>query len=152
MAKKNEPRPVTSIEDNSAAALRTLRLHVEMGEIEAALSVYKSSRGRIKGWQPQESDWLDLIQALLEHDFWGEAAHVMRDYCQSVAEPSARVRLKLAQVLIQRLSRPAQGLGVLGDIPDGALSGKLEPLRRKLTEQAEHMREEGELELKDELW
>lgn len=152
MAKKNEPRPVKSIEDNSAAALRALRLHLEMGEIEAALSVYKNSRARIDGWQPQESDWRDLIQALAEQDFWGEAARVMLDYCRMVAAPSPRVRLKLAQVLIEKLSRPAQGLTVLGEIPDGALSAKLEPLRRKLTEQAEYMLEEGDLELKDELW
>ena len=146
------PRPVKSIEDASAAALRTLRLHLEMGEIEAALGVYKSSRERKSGLQPQESDWLDFIQALTEHDYWGEAAHVMRDYCRSVAEPSPRVRLKLAQVLIQKLSRPTQGLSVLGEIREGALAAKLEPLRRQLTEDAEQMREEGELELQDELW
>jgi membrane associated rhomboid family serine protease len=151
-AKKSGRKPVKSIEDKSAAALRTLRLHLEMGEIEAALSVYKTSRGRIDGWQPQESDWLDLIGALTEQDDWGEAAHVMRDYCRTVSAPAPRVRLKLAQVLIQKLSRPAQGLEVLREIPDGALSAKLEPLRDRLTEQAEHMREEGELELKDELW
>ena len=57
--KKGGPRPVTSIEDSSAGALRTMRLHLEMGEIEAALAVYKKSRGRMAGWQPQESDWLD---------------------------------------------------------------------------------------------
>lgn len=72
--KQSASRPVTSIEDNSAAALRSMRLHLEMGELEAALSVYKKSRGRMSGWQPQESDWLDLIQALMAQDFWGEAA------------------------------------------------------------------------------
>jgi membrane associated rhomboid family serine protease len=150
--KKGEPRPVTSIEDSSAGALRNLRLHLEYGEIEAALAVYKNSSKKLAGWQPQESDWRDLIQALLDQDDWGEAAHVMRDYVSKVPEPSPRVRLKLAQVLIEKLARPTQGLGVLQEIPDGALPAKLEPTRQKLVEEAEHMREEGELELKDELW
>jgi hypothetical protein len=129
-----------------------MRLHLEMGETEAALGVYKSSRRRINGWQPQESDWLALIQALIEQDFWGEAAHLMRDYIRSVPEPLPRVRLKLAQVFIQRLSRPAQGLDELREINEGALPEKLEPMRRQLIKQAEQMREEGELELQDELW
>ena len=123
-----------------------------MAKIEAALAVYKKSSSKLSGWQPQESDWRDLIQALLDQDFWGEAAHVMRDYLRKTPEPSPRVRLKLAQVLIQKLARPTQGLGILQEIPDGALPAKLEPMRQQLVEQAEHMREEGELELQDELW
>jgi membrane associated rhomboid family serine protease len=150
--KKGEPRPVSSIEDSSASALRTLRLHLEYGEIEAALAVYKTSISKLADWQPQESDWRDLIQALLDQDYWGDAGHVMRDYVSKVPEPSPRVRLKLAQVLIQKLSRPMQGLGVLREIPAGALTAKLEPARQKLVKEAEHMLEEGELELKDELW
>jgi membrane associated rhomboid family serine protease len=150
--KKGEPRPVTSIEDSSAGALRTLRLHLEYGEIEAAMAVYKKSSSKLSGWQPQESDWRDLIQALLDQGSWGEAAHLMRDYLRKAAEPSPRIRLKLAQVLIQKLARPTQGLGILQEIPEGALPAKLEPMRQKLVEEAEHMREEGELELQDELW
>jgi membrane associated rhomboid family serine protease len=150
--KKSGPRPVTSIEDSAAGALRTMRLHLEMGEIEAALAVYKRSRGRIKDWQPPESDWLDLIQALMEQESWGEAAHLMRDYTRTVPEPSPRVRLKLAQVLIQKLSRPTLGLSVLREIADGALAPKLGPIRKQLMAQAENMREEGEVELQDELW
>jgi hypothetical protein len=150
--KKGEARPVTSIEDSSAGALRTLRLHLEFGEIEAALAVYRKSSSKLSGWQPQESDWRDLIQALLDQASWGEAAHVMGDYLRKAPEPSPRVRLKLAQVLIQKLARPTQGLGILQEIPEGALPAKLEPTRQKLVNEAEHMREEGELELQDELW
>jgi membrane associated rhomboid family serine protease len=150
--KKGEPRAVTSIEDRSSGALRNLRLHLEYGEVESALAVYRESMAKISGWQPQESDWRDLIQALLDQAYWGDAARVMRDYVSKIPDPSPRVRLKLAQVLIQRLARPAQALGILNEIPDGALPGKLEPTRAQLVKEAEHMLEEGELELKDELW
>ena len=101
--KKDDARPVTSIEDSSASALRTLRQHLEFGEIEAALAVYKTSSIQISGWQPQPSDWVDLIQALLSQDSWGEAARVMLDYVRKAPEPSPRVRLKLGQILIQKL-------------------------------------------------
>jgi hypothetical protein len=143
---------VTSVEDAGASALRAMRLHLELGEVEAAKAVYEKSSRRLSAWQPDDSAWVDLIQALIGMNAWGEAARVMRDYVQRSAQPSPRVRLKLAQVLLQKLARPLQALTVLGQIPDGSLPASLEPMRRKLTEEAEHMREEGDLELQDELW
>jgi hypothetical protein len=129
-----------------------MRLHLELGEVEAALAVYQKSSRSLAGWQPQESDWIDLIQALLDQNAWGEVAGVMREYIERAAEPSPRVRLKLAQVCIQKLGRPLQGLRVLGQIAVGSLPESLETARAKLVRQAEDMREEGELELQDELW
>ncbi|CEF48404.1 unnamed protein product [uncultured bacterium] len=147
----NIPR-VKSIEDPSAAALRTLRLHLEQGETEAAVAVFKRSSLKIAGWNPEEGDWLDLIQSLLDQNAWGDAASIMLDYLKRSDRPSPRVRLKLAQVLIQKLARPLQALKVLEQIPEGVLSDTLEHSRRRLVQQAEHMRDEGELELQDELW
>jgi hypothetical protein len=54
--------------------------------------------------------------------------------------------------LIQKLARPTLGLKVLQEIPDGALPAKLDAVRKQLAGQADHMREDGELELQDELW
>ncbi len=56
----------------------------------------------------------------------------MRDYVRDQAEPSPRIRLKLAQILIQKLGRPMQGLRILGQIPEGSLPEKLETIRRQL--------------------
>jgi hypothetical protein len=53
--------------------------------------------------------------------------------------------------LIQKLARPLQALTILGQIPEGSLPESLEATRRKLIDEAEHMREEGDLELQDEL-
>jgi membrane associated rhomboid family serine protease len=149
--KKAGPK-VTSIEDAGAVALRAMRLHLELAEVEAALAVYNKSSRTLAAWQPAESDWRDLIQALLDLKAWGDATSVMRDYVQRSAEPSPRIRLKLAQVLIQKHSRPLQALTILSQIPEGSLPESLDATRRKLVQEAEHMREEGDLELQDELW
>jgi len=143
---------VKSIEDPSAAALRTMRLHLEQGEAEAALAVFKRSSVKLSGWNPEEADWLDLIQAMLDQNAWGDAASVMLAYVKRTSQPSPRVRLKLAQVLMHRLDRPAQALAVLNQIPEGTLPKKLEPMRRRLVEEAERRLEDGDLELQDELW
>jgi membrane associated rhomboid family serine protease len=143
---------VKSVEDPAAAALRTMRLHRELGEVEAALAVFNKSIRVFTNWGLQESDWLDLAQGLLDENRWGDAASVMLQYVRRTAQPAPRVRLKLGQVLLEKLARPQQALNVLGEIPAGALPKRLEPLRSKLVQQAEHMREEGDLELQDELW
>jgi membrane associated rhomboid family serine protease len=145
-------RRVKSIEDPAAAALRALRLHLEQGETEAALAVFHRTSEKIAGWNPQEPEWLDLIQGLLDQNAWGDAARLMLDYLMRSARPSPRVRLKLAQVFILKLGRPSQALTVLEQIPAGALSPALDVTRRRLIEQAEQMRRDGELELRDELW
>jgi membrane associated rhomboid family serine protease len=142
---------VGSVEDRSAAALRSLRNHLELGETEVALAVYQKARRVSAGWQPPERDWRDLIEALLELQFWDDAVVVMRDYVRGLDEPSPRVRLKLAQVLIQNQARPMQALKILGEIPEGSLPEKLEAIRRQLARRAEALREEGHLELDEDL-
>jgi membrane associated rhomboid family serine protease len=140
-----------SFEDRSAVVLRSFRGHLELGETEAALAVYHKARRSATGWQPPERDWRDLIEALLEQQLWDESVIVMRDYIRELAETSPRVRLKLAQILIQKQGRPQQALKVLGQISEGSLPENLEAMRTQLAHNAEAMREEGPLELDEDL-
>ncbi len=139
------------VEDRSAFMLRLLRQHLELGETEAALAVYQNARRAPLGWQPPEREWRDLIEVLLQSQLWDEAVGVMRDYLRERAEPSPRVRLKLAQILIHKQRRPQQGLKVLGGIPEGSLPENLAAIRRQLARRAEAMREEGPLELDEDI-
>lgn len=141
-----------SVEDPSAAALRTIRQHLEIGEVEVALALYRKLSRSAARWHPPERDWRDLIEALLGRDLWEDAAQVMRDYVRNQPEPSPRIRLKLAQILIQRLGRPVQGLRILGQFPEGSLPESLETIRRQLARQAEAIQEDGPLELEEDLW
>ncbi|MGC8642295.1 MAG: hypothetical protein ACP5XB_20730, partial [Isosphaeraceae bacterium] len=95
-------------ESSADAAVRELRGHLEFDEIEAALGVYQKSRERIEGWRPPPREWVELIKGLLEQDAWESAIAVMQDYEKETEAPSSRVRLKLAQLLIQKQERPAR--------------------------------------------
>jgi hypothetical protein len=130
---------------------RLLRQHLELRETEAALAVYQKARRAPMGWRPPEKEWRDLIEALLQSQAWEESVGVMRDYLREQAKPSPRVRLKLAQILIHKQGRPQQGLKVLGSIPEGSLPSNLEEIRTRLAERAEAMREEGPLELDEDI-
>jgi membrane associated rhomboid family serine protease len=148
--KKAEENKV-AFEDPSAAAVRRLRGHFELGEVEAALGLYQDTRRRRRDWRPPDSDWLDLIKSLIDQQAWDDAVTVMTDYLKEAENPSPRIRLKLAQFLVQKQQRPARALRVLGEIPEGSLPESLDSIHRQLVAQAGRMREEGALELEDEV-
>jgi len=120
---------------------------MERVEIEAALAIYRKARRAPVPWHPPEPDWRDLIEALVRLQLHDEAVDVMRDYVREQPDPSPRVVLKLAQVLIQNQGRPQQALKLLSGIPEGSLPPKLEVIRGRLADRAEFLREEGPLEL-----
>ncbi len=141
----------TSIEDASAVVLRAFRGHLEFEETEAALAVYKKARRAPVPWHPPEPDWRELIEALLRIQRHDDAVDVMRDYVREQPDPSPRVVLKLAQVLIQNQGRPQQAIKLLNRFPEGSLPPKLEEIRGRLRQRAEYLREEGPLELDEDL-
>ena len=96
-------------------------------------------------------EWVELIKGLVEQQAWDGAIAVMQHYEDEVEAPSSRVRLKLAQLLVQKQERPARALKVLGQIPAGSLPELLEAIRRQIGEQARQMLEDGVLELEDEV-
>jgi membrane associated rhomboid family serine protease len=150
---RGSARRVKSMVDPSTLALKRIREHLDLGEAEAALAVYRKSSGSRPDWHLPEADCRDLAKALLEQHAWEDAAAVMRDHVRTAFEPSARIRLKLAQILIQKLRRPLQAIKVLEEIPAGTLPEALETIRRQLVKQATAMQEdeEGPLEFQDEL-
>jgi hypothetical protein len=150
-AEKEADNP-KSIEDRNATALRRLRGYLDAGETEAAQGAYDKAMRTVPGWQPPDPDWLDLIKALNAEKMWPASVSVMEDYLRRSSDPSPRVRLKLAQILIKEQQRPAHALRVLGEIPPNSLPESLDSVRQQLTRQAEQMREDGVLELEGEAW
>ena len=74
--------------------VRTMRLHLELGEVDAALAVYHKSKRSLADWRPAESDWLNLIQALLGQNAWNDAVAVMRDYVERTGRAVAASTLE----------------------------------------------------------
>jgi membrane associated rhomboid family serine protease len=143
----NEPK-----EDPADAATRRLRGFLEAGEPLAAHAAYDKALRTVAGWQPPGPDWLALIKVLLDAKESRTAIAVMETYLSREANPSPRVRLKLAQILIKQQERPAHALRVLDGFQGAALPESLEATRRQLVAEAERMREEGVLELDGDAW
>lgn len=150
-AKKAAKKPARTADEKAHDALQTFRGHLDADEIEAALSVYKDARGKLRDWRPPDSDRLRLIKALLDQNAWDGALGVMRAHLDESQLPPPKIRLKMAEVLIRRLDRPTAGLRVLDEIADADLTPPLAQVRDRLAAMAEAMREEGALEIDEEI-
>ena len=149
-AKKKKAVAATG-EDPAQAALKTLRGHLEADEIEAAFSFYKGMRRKFTRWRPPDPEWVELIKAVLEKNEWDDAVALMRAYLDESEFPSVKIRLRLADVLIRRLDRPVAGERVLQGVSEAELTPQLAEVRRRLAARAEQLREEGVLEIDDEV-
>ena len=107
------------------------------------------SREQIAGWRPPPATGRAHQGAGRPQAWDGGSRHAA--LCRGGRSPSSRVRLKLAQLLVQKQERPARALKVLGQIPAGSLPEPLEALRRQIAKQARQMLEDGVLELEDEV-
>ena len=65
-----------------------------------------------------------MIAAFHKAGQWGESIPAMVELLQSSTENSTNVRLKLAQILLQKECRPAQAWNVLSKVDPGSLNGK----------------------------
>ncbi len=135
-----------SQEERGAAAVRRIRSLIDKGDVSGALAAYDKSAGTLFDW-PSQPDLLGMIKALHARGAEPDSVRLMRDHCRYFPGESSRLRLKLAQVLIRDLERPAAALRVLEEIAPGSLPGDLEATRQKLARKANRMREEGVLEL-----
>jgi membrane associated rhomboid family serine protease len=135
-----------SQEERGAAAVRRVRSLIDGGEIAGALSAYDKSARMLFNW-PSRGDLYELIKAMHAHGAEPDSIRLMRDHCRFYPDDSAKVRLKLAQVLIRDRQRPVAALRVLAEIPPGSLPADLEAARRKLTDKANQLRAEGVLEI-----
>ena len=153
-AKARRPRAAepASPEDRIEGAHRRLKGYLDAGDVLQAHAAYDKAVRTLPGWTPRDADWVALIQALLAAQDWRAGATTMEDYLRRSPNPSSRVRLRLAQVLIKEQQRPAHALLVLDAIPAGGLPENLAAAARQLRRQAEQMREEGVLELEGEAW
>ncbi len=155
---KEELRPLATDEQLKKEAkrqgelLEKIRKLLAQDQGKLALKLY-NQRSSVGPWQLPEKEHLALIAALHKQGAAPQSIPLMVDFLASYPERSERVRLKLGQVLLRDEHRPSQALQVLAKLPEGALPEKLEALRRRLIEEANKLKAQGEtVELAPEDW
>ena len=117
------------------------------GEAAAAMSVHR--RGQVQfgpNWQPSEEELVHLIAGLRKSERFDDAVLVMSDYLRTYSARGPQVRLALAQLLIEKLSRPRQALKVLAKLDPKTLAAPQQAVLAKLQAQAQHEAEDNPFE------
>ncbi|MFO0958990.1 MAG: rhomboid family intramembrane serine protease [Isosphaeraceae bacterium] len=136
-------------EDRASSALDRIRKRLDQGETRAALDLYAKSAPSWKawGWSMPEADLMRLIKAGMAEGYEADSIPLMFEFARLYPQKADRIRLKLAQILIEKQERPARALRLLDQMATGELPPDLQKARRRLLAKAEAMIEEGVLEL-----
>ncbi|HEX7445995.1 MAG TPA: rhomboid family intramembrane serine protease [Pirellulales bacterium] len=145
-------RETQQLEARRSAALDEVRRLLAAGQVRGAHALAKKMSQTLDGFGLVEDDSLKLIAGLNKEHAWDESVERMVDHLRRFPEKSARVRLKLGQILVRELHRPAQGLRVLNKLGSGDLPASLDPLHRQLLAEANRHQEQGAVELAGEDW
>jgi membrane associated rhomboid family serine protease len=138
------------MEANRVVALAEIQRMLVAGNVRGAVALNAKMSKSDKEWQLPEPDSRQLIMKMLEAQAWSESVALMVSHLRRFPD-AVRVRLKLAQVLVQNEHRPAQALRVLEKLP-ASLPAALKPAREKLLAEATRLREQAPAELACEDW
>ena len=104
------------------------------------------------GIVPGRNDWLAMIQALHQEKRWAESAPLMAKCIDAFPSGADAMRIKLAQICVVELQRPARALDLLGRVDAKSLPPNHAELVKKIKAKAFALQSEGIVELDDEAW
>lgn len=135
-----------------AGSLRHLAAMAQAGHVQSVPALYQRLRRESGSRLLPKPELVQLVAALHQQQAWADSVPIMVDVLRMHPKQSARVRLRLGQIVLQYENRPNQALRVLQKIAPGELPENLEATRQQLMARAESQRDAGELELQAEDW
>lgn len=135
-----------------AGSLAHLATMAKSGHAGAVPALYQRLRLQTGNRPLPKTELVQLVAALHEQQAWTDSVPLMVDVLRMYPESSARVRLRLGQIMLLQENRPSQALRVLKKIAPNELPANLETTRQQLLSRAEKLRDAGEMELQAEDW
>lgn len=123
--------------------------YLSIGQAPLALEVVRRGRDLRLPLQLDRDAQLKLIVGLDQHKQWRDVAPLMANYIEQFPENSAAVRLRLAQICLVELERPARTLELLKPLALEELNAKQRVLCQQLARVARHRIAAGIMELDD---
>jgi hypothetical protein len=135
-----------------SGAQQQFRFFLEKGNVAAAVKLYKKMQNIRCGITPTRDEWLAMIHWFHTEKRWAESAPLMAKLLTAFPENADPVRLKLAQICVVELQRPAKALELLGAVNAKKLPQQQLQLCKRIQAKAIQMQAEGVVELDDDSW
>jgi membrane associated rhomboid family serine protease len=133
--------------EQAVEARRRFDAYLEIGQPQQALAVRRRMADIGQPLPIERKDLLRLITALHQQKLWADSAPVMAEALDRFPVGSEGVRLKLAQICVVELDKPARALDLLAALDGAALPPAHDSLRNKIRAVAERKVNEGALEV-----
>ena len=126
-----------------------IRGYLAVGQAPLALKALRKGRDLKLPVELDRRMQMKLIAGLDQHKHWADAAPLMATFIDEFPENSSAVRLRLAQICLLELERPARTLELLQPLAFRELNEKQQLFCRQLAKIARHRIAEGVVELDD---
>jgi membrane associated rhomboid family serine protease len=133
-------------------AQQQFRFFLQKGNVAAAVQLYEKMQNVRGGIAPTRDEWVAMIHWLHAEKRWAESAPFMAKLLAAFPENADLVRLKLAQICVVELQRPAKALELLGAVSAKKLPQQQLQLCKRVHAKAIQMQSEGVVELDDDSW
>ncbi len=130
-------------------AKKKILAYLQIDQAPQALLVWRKVQDLKLPLDLSRQELFQLIAGLDKHKQWADSAPLMAKYLEQFPDGSEAVRLRLAQICLVELKRPARTLELLAALDATKLNENQNLLRKKLSAVAQKQIEEGEVELDD---
>jgi membrane associated rhomboid family serine protease len=147
---KTIPAPPPPIaEDQARFIADAIKNRLAAGDAAGAAKVYEKQRAAHPDWKLDEPELMALIKSLHKVQLWSSAIRPMADYVRQFPERAIKMRLKLADILVNIERRPAKALKVLAKLQSQSLPPDLQAIHQKLVARANKLLEDADMEVGD---
>ena len=138
--------------DYRRGILNKIRALVGAGRAKEAYEFYRQKAVALDDWRLPEPDLRGLIAAFHKQALWSESIPAMAELLRNSSRDVTNVRLKLAQILVQKANRPAQAWNVLSKVNPSVVDAKQRDHYAKLKRVIDNSKAENPYDFVDADW
>jgi membrane associated rhomboid family serine protease len=128
------------------------RQYLAQGNYDAAARLVEKMKSTGGGLALGRDELLAVIKGLHSAKKWSESAPYMAEFIAKFPQQADAMRIKLAQICVVELQRPAKALELLREIKATKLNEQTAALAKRVAAKARQMQLEGAVELDTEAW
>jgi len=138
--------------DRLAQAKAQFRQYLQEGQIAAAATLAGKMKDVGAGLTLDRDELVAVIKGLHAAGRWSDSAPFMAELVNRFPDGADLVRVKLAQICVVALNRPAKALELLKGVDAGRLPAPQLALAKKIAAKSRQMQAEGVYELDTDTW
>ena len=120
------------------------------GNVRAAVALYGKMLQVGDGMRLDRDDLVAVVKGLHQQQEWAASAAFMQELISRFPEGADPARIKLAQICVTELQKPARALELLDEVDFAAQTDDKRTLAKKIARRAKQLQADGVYELEDE--